>query len=97
MCTYCANFVDTDFAEQFITATTPASTHSSFALFGNEDDDLVLGSDHHHAVSEHHHLVRMQGESEKALDVIAKEMVKNENIAQFEEIKVNTEMMLGVF
>lgn len=39
----------------------------------------------------------MQGESKKALDVIAKEMAKNENIAQFEELKASTEIMLGVF
>ena len=94
MCTYCAQFVDPDFAQKFITAPTAASAHSSFLLDAQNEGNSPkpareasisadLGSD-----LKHHDLAIMK---------IAQEMKKNENIAKFEEIKINTEVMLGVF
>ena len=66
--------------------------HASF-LTSEEEEALSTGSMRQRNES----LSHPKGEHDTAADVIAKEMAKNENIAQFEEIKVNTEIMLGVF
>lgn len=77
--------MDINFAEKFITTTTPASAHRSFVMapgdeaeFNRKQRDVSSGG-------------------EKAVSEIVKEMQKNERIAHFEEIKINTEVALGVF
>lgn len=88
MCTYCAQFADPDFAEKFLTSRTAAAAHASF---GGEEEESPTTQRKSSA-----------GEgplksNDLAMQMMAKEMEKNEHIAKFEEIKINTEVMLGVF
>jgi hypothetical protein len=95
VCTYCSKFIDTEFASKFLTPVTPASAHTSFMVL-SPDDELEAaryrestGTAPAGVTSEHAEL--------GALDAIAEEVRKNEHIAEFEEIKINTEVALGVF
>jgi hypothetical protein len=95
VCTYCSKFIDTDFASKFLTPVTAASAHTSFMLLSAEDELEALryrdssGTAPGGVTSEHAEL--------GALDAIVQEVKKNEHIAEFEEIKINTEVALGVF
>ncbi len=84
--------METDFAEKFITTATPAMGHGSFQFTEEEETNMMTKS-----MRVRDGPAIPKGESEKAVDVIVKEMAKNGNIAHFEEIKANTELMLGVF
>jgi hypothetical protein len=93
VCAYCVQFADSDFASQFLTEAHP----SGFEAVHHKDfvDHVGLSSEKMKSAStggaeEEDHT------EHKALDIIVKEMAKNERIANFEEIKVNTEIMLGV-
>lgn len=39
----------------------------------------------------------VKGGDDRALDIVVREMDKNESIAQFQEVKVSTEIQLGLF
>ena len=97
MCDYCSNFFDNDFAGQFITTKTASATRIIHRIEG--DDEVVV--DTRKSTGFPHVVVEGEpstpGLSDKALDVIVKLMDKNEKIANFEEIKINTEILLGVF
>jgi hypothetical protein len=80
--------MDADFAEQFITKSTPANAHKSFYL-GPGDEEMMAQT------AKTTEKVVKGGAN--ALSEIVKEMEKNERIAHFEEIKINTEVNLGVF
>lgn len=88
--------MDADFAEKFMITSTPAMAHTSFQ-FPSEDEPMMNKKMARSREETSTRSADNGGESDKALDVIAKEMAKNENIAQFEEIKANTEILLGVF
>mmetsp|Transcript_4221 Transcript_4221/g.9464 ORF Transcript_4221/g.9464 Transcript_4221/m.9464 type:complete len:259 (+) Transcript_4221:204-980(+) len=82
VCVYCAQFLDTEFGDMFVTEKTAASS-------------MTIAHGHgHEGLSEKTHL---RENSAGAMDLVMKQMAKNENIAAFEEIKVNTEIMLGLF
>eukprot|EP01032_Pedospumella_encystans_P012195 gene12195-14126_t len=92
VCAYCAQFVDADFAENFLTSRTPAAAHASFIMTG--DDEAAVKKKHEHEHTSEDAFVRS---NDLAIQMVAREMEKNEHIAKFEEIKINTEVMLGVF
>lgn len=97
VCAYCSKFADPLFASQFMTNATPANAHLSFSA-PVAADEVETSTRARHA--EALHVVDGQeivsGGHDKALDAVAQEMQKNENIAQFEEIKVATEIALGL-
>ena len=91
MCTYCAQFADPDFAEKFLTSRTAAAAH---ATFGEEDSPNANSQCKSSTGGASDCVVKS---NDLAMQMMAKEMEKNQHIAKFEEIKINTEVMLGVF
>lgn len=108
VCQYCSHFVDTSFADKFSTAVTPKHVKKSF----NADDELTQRrrrASLRESELEEIMVSTKDGENnsisvrscnsesaERALDIMAREMEKNLQIASFEEIKVSTERALGV-
>jgi hypothetical protein len=95
VCTYCSKFIDTEFASKFLTPVTPASAHTSFMVLSPEDE--LEASRHRDITATTHTGVTSEHAELGALDAIAEEVKKNEHIAEFEQIKINTEVALGVF
>ena len=92
MCTYCAQFADPDFAEKFLTSRTAAAAHANFG----EDDSPNTSSQRKSSTGGGGSDCVVKS-NDLAMQMMAKEMEKNQHIANFEEIKINTEVMLGVF
>mmetsp|Transcript_11533 Transcript_11533/g.18913 ORF Transcript_11533/g.18913 Transcript_11533/m.18913 type:complete len:280 (+) Transcript_11533:87-926(+) len=102
VCNYCSKFVDPDFASKFITERTAASKR-----IASIDDHEEVGPLSPKSTAGNSKLLEATPEDgslkvdrakskDAAVQAVADEMTKNEKIANFEEIKVNTEIMLGV-
>jgi Ca2+-binding EF-hand superfamily protein len=105
VCTYCAKFVEPDFADLFITAKT-AATKRTIASNLSAEEEAFSGKMSEKIMTMSMEEVEPEREGVMgsgfeeagggALNEVMKEMVKNEKIAAFEEIKINTEILLGV-
>ena len=95
VCLYCANFFDHDFAEMFVTAKSAAAAKDAFVTIEHAHNvsksDLSTKLMH---VQVDDDPLTMCSNSDTGMDVVVKEMAKHEKIAQFEQMKFNTENLL---
>ena len=104
VCIYCAKFLDHDYAESVVTETTAAAARKAVHIMEDVENNKNNGNKQvKHKRRSTGFLCWVKGEivvgsedDDGALDAVAREMKKNELIAQFEELKINTEIMLGV-
>ena len=112
VCRYCANFFDEEFAKQFeiqktaamarVThITSPEKVHDKSMRYirtvrvGSTVDDTAVSAANDDEAN-NTFMLNSSGKAHKAMDVIGEKIVENAKVASFEEIRISTEIALGL-
>lgn len=97
VCAYCAQFFNADFAEQFDAIHTAVMVRKTHLLEG-EDLPMAAAERSFLCVRKTSIMVSSSTGSGKdeALDVIAKRVIENQRLADYEKIRIATEISLGI-
>ncbi len=112
VCRYCANFFDEEFAKQFEIQKTAAMarvTHITSpdkvqdksmryirtVRVGSTVDDTAVSAANDDKAN-NTFMLNSSGKAHKAMDVIGEKIAENAKVASFEEIRISTEIALGL-
>lgn len=112
VCRYCANFFDVSFARKFDTTETAAMARKSFMMGAEHQEKSmrfirtvrmpsVVDVNNTSTITETGAeaavvLLTASAKAHKAMDAIGEKVAENSKIAAFEEIKISTEILLGL-
>ena len=107
MCRYCANFFKFDFAKQFAIQRTALNARKVHNIVEGEQDPAnkslryirtvrTSSTVSDSAEEAEQLLITASAKAHKAMDVIGDKVAENAKVATFEEIKISTEILLGI-
>lgn len=109
MCRYCANFFDEEFAKKFEIQKTAAMARKTHIDSPSKTEDksmrfirtvrvgsTVTDAAISESASDKGFLMNASGKAHKAMDIIGEKITENAKVAVFEEMRISTEIALGL-